>query len=493
MITLNDYMATAQNGFLGGEATGQAELLKAMQAGAITGRDTTGQILGQEPLKVESLEHTLKLLESRTQDIKLLNAIPKMTAYNTVEEFIQLVSYGSQRGGFYREGELSNVEDSSYVRRAQYIKYLQVTGEVTLQAQMVRSYVDAMSQEVKNKMMWINRLADKTLVHGDSDVVPEQFDSIYKQHASVGTANGFLYSTWDAYYNSGTVIDLRGKSLKQADVEDGAVKVDANYGNVDSVFAPTTVLSALSKDYFATQRIIQDGSGFSGTAGTVVKAIDTTIGKVNLMSDKFMSKAIAKKTSNPSDGNQSPVAAASLSAALVATDASSKFVAGDAGNVFYAVAAVNRFGESALTAYGTAVTLAAGKSVDLTITDGTGAIAADGYVVYRTEITAAATPAGLDFYPIFKVSRAMVASGFDGAAANVVRDRGMFLPNTEEAFITEMSDEVLAIKQLAPLSKLDLATLSMSRRFIVFLFLCLQLSAPKKVVRYINVAKTYKP
>jgi hypothetical protein len=192
MITLNDYMATAQNGFLGGEATGQAELLKAMQAGAITGRDTTGLTLGQEPLKVESLEHTLKLLESRTQDIKLLNAIPKMTAYNTVEEFIQLVSYGSQRGGFYREGELSNVEDSSYVRRAQYIKYLQVTGEVTLQAQMVRSYVDAMSQEVKNKMMWINRLADKTLVHGDSDVVPEQFDSIYKQHASVGTANGFL-------------------------------------------------------------------------------------------------------------------------------------------------------------------------------------------------------------------------------------------------------------------------------------------------------------
>src|SRR5207253_517105 len=119
----------------------------------------------------------------------------------------------------------------------------------------------------------------------------------------------------------------------------------------DSLFAPTTVLSGLSKDYFSTQRIIQDGSGWNGTAGTVVKAIDTTIGKVNLMSDKFMSKAIAKKTSNPSDGSQAPVAAASVSAALVNSDASSKYVVGDAGNCFYAVAAVNRFGESALTAY----------------------------------------------------------------------------------------------------------------------------------------------
>ena len=84
-------------------------------------------------------------------------------------------------------------------------------------------------------------------------------------------------------------------------------------------------------------------------------------------------------------------------------------------------------------------------------------------------------------------------SGFDGGAANVVRDRGMFLPNCEDAFLTEMTDEVMAIKQLAPLSKLDLAVLSPSRRFLCFLFLCLQLSSPKKVTRFINVSKTYNP
>ena len=32
----------------------------------------------------------MKILESRAKDIKLYNSLPKMTAYNTVEEFVQL-------------------------------------------------------------------------------------------------------------------------------------------------------------------------------------------------------------------------------------------------------------------------------------------------------------------------------------------------------------------------------------------------------------------
>jgi hypothetical protein len=98
-----------------------------------------------------------------------------------------------------------------------------------------------------------------------------------------------------------------------------------------------------------------------------------------------------------------------------------------------------------------------------------------------------------DFFPIFKVSNADVAAGFQGAAAGAVRDRGYFLPDTEEAFITEMSDEVLELKQLAPLSKLDLAVISMSRRFITFMFGTPILYTPKKMVRYINVSRTYNP
>ena len=484
MVSINDYDSS---GFLGGEADGQFELQKAMQAGAITGRDTTGQALTQEPLKAESLEKTLKLLEYRTTDIKLFNLLPKLTAYNTVEEFLQLASYGAQRGGFYNEGELSDVEDSVYIRRAELVKYMQVTGEVTMQAQMVRSYVDAMRQEVENKMMWIMRLANKSLTHADAEVIPQQFNSIYKQHASIGTTQEFLYSTFEDYYKNEVVFDLRGKSLKQQHIEEAAVRVDGNYGNVTHLCAPTTVISALAQDYYDTQRILMN-NGFNGQVNSVPKVISTTLGDVQLVSDKFMKVEPSKKSNTPATSIKAP-AAPTISAAALAVDDLAKFEAGEVGNVFYAVAAVNRYGESNLTVHNTAITLAVGQAVDITFAAGVGSNAATGYVIYRTKVTTAAAPTDLEFYPIFKVSEAARAQGYNGGAAGTVRDRGYFLPDTEQAFVTEISEEVLSFKQLAPISKLDLAVQSMSRRFIAFLFGTPQIYAPKKIVRFINVGK----
>ena len=244
-----------------------------MQAGQITGRETADQLLTMEPLKVESLERTIRLLEFRLKDVKLWNSIPKLTAYNTVEEFLQLASYGTQRGGFYREGELSAVEDSKYIRKAEHVKYMQVTGEVTLQAQMVRSFVDAMRKEVENKAMWITRLANTSMTKTDADIIPEEFNGIYKQHASIGTGTGFLYPNFEAYYNSGTVIDMRGRQLRQEQVEDGAIAIDSNFGNIDSLYATTSVISALAKDYFGDQRILMNGSALEGTIGVRPKVI----------------------------------------------------------------------------------------------------------------------------------------------------------------------------------------------------------------------------
>jgi hypothetical protein len=96
---------------------------------------------------------------------------------------------------------------------------------------------------------------------------------------------------------------------------------------------------------------------------------------------------------------------------------------------------------------------------------------------------------GIALYPIFKVSTAQLAAGYNGAAAGKVADRGYFLPDMEQAFLTEMDEEVMSFKQLAPLSKLDLAVLSMSRQFITFLFGTPQVYTPSKIVRFINISK----
>jgi hypothetical protein len=229
-------------------------------------------------------------------------------------------------------------------------------------------------------------------------------------------------------------------------------------------------------------------SAFKGTIGVVPKVIATTLGDIALMSDKFMKADPSRNSSSPATSSKAP-AAPTISAAVLTADAGVKYVTGEFGNVYYAVSAVNRYGESNLTVHPTALTLAAGQRPDLTFVSGGGAYAPTGYVIYRTKVTVAGSAAGLEFFPIFKVSAAELTAGHNGAAAGKVGDKGYFLPDTEQCFITQMDEEIMSFKQLAPISKLDLAVLSMSRRFITFLFGTPQVYAPKKMIRYINVGK----
>ncbi len=163
------------------------------------------------------------------------------------------------------------------------------------------------------------------------------------------------------------------------------------------------------------------------------------------------------------------------------------------GSVFFAVAALNQYGESVLVCLGgntNKVTLTAGLSVDLTWTASVGsAYPETAYVVYRSKISAASNAAtsAIPFYPLFKVSAAQLAAGYDGAAALSVRDRGRFLPACEDGFATEMAEDVVSFKQLAPISKLDLAVLAPANRFITFLWGTPILYTQKKLCKIINI------
>ncbi len=481
----------------GGQEDGAMALLKAMVAGQITGRDTTGQTLTMEPLKAESLDTTLKKLEFRQQDIKLMNKMPKLTAYNTVEEFLQLKSFGDDKGGFYGEGELSDVEDSQYVRRSELIKYVQVTGEVTMQAQLVRSFADAMRQEVENKAMWIARRTNTALTKANSSVVPQEWNSLYTQHASIGTGEQYLYSSLENYYTNKLVVDMRGRSVKQIDIEKAAVVIDGNFGNVTDFFAPTAVISTISQDYFNSQRLMfgnKTTGSYEGQIGTVIKNIATSIGDVDLNADKFMARSgdkDVKTTASVAIGVKAPAAPTAGTVPALVSDTTSKYQTAEGGLVYYAVSALNRYGESVLTVLdATAITLALNYAVDLTFTASSGANAATGFRIYRTLVTVSATPTGINFYPIFDISTAELAAGYDGAAATKVRDRGRILPNTEQGFLTEMNEQILSYKRLAPVSKLDLAITTMSRRFITFEFATPQLYQGQKLIRFINCSKT---
>ena len=181
-----------------------AELSKALEAGSITGRDTANSTTASgAPLKVESLENTLKLLTFRESDIQFWKRVPKLAAYNTVEEFNQLTSYGTEAGVFTNEGELPREEDSTYVRRAEIVKFLGVTKIVSHPMQLVRTNIGSMiQQEIKNGTLFLLRKADKALAYGDSAIIPQEFNGLYAQQRNSLT-------TFAEYMASDVVVDLQ--------------------------------------------------------------------------------------------------------------------------------------------------------------------------------------------------------------------------------------------------------------------------------------------
>jgi hypothetical protein len=331
-------------------------------------------------------------------------------------------------------------------------------------------------------------------MHGDSTIVPEEFDGINKGHALIGSNQSDYYATFTQYIASGRCVDKRGSHVTPEDLQEGCQLIKANFGVADTLVCGLQTLGDFSSQEKDKSRFVQVGAGFGTELGMEVLVIRTPFGKIKILGDIFIQKD-PRKTTDPVglDPNgtaiPAPVADASAPAALTgAADAQSLFtVTENTQIVYYAVATLNRFGKSALTVLGSAVTLTTGRSVDLRWA---AAATATGYEVYRSLPVAPGTPAaGLSMFPIFKVSASELANGYDGAAAGLVRDRNRFLPNTQEAMLLSLDSETINLCELMPVSLYDLAMLTPSFRKMVLYFVAPKLAQATKVVRYINIGK----
>ena len=489
-INLSDYgYAAQQDGMHAGVGSMENvdQLNKALAAEDITGRDTTNLTTASgAPLKVESLEKTLKHLTFRENDIRLWKDLPKKAAYNTVEEYNQQTSYGANRGGWNREGELPEEEDSIFVRRAQLVKYLGVTKSVTHQMTLVNTMVGSiMERTIKDGTMWILRTLNQGLYFGNEKLVPEQFNGFLAQQQQSDA-----WASYDDYMNSEHVVDLRGKSLTEDAIESGANSIVENYGLATQLYAAPAVLSNFVKNFYGNKFIQPNTPALSnGVMGQRVQAFDSQFGQIGLNHDVFFKKQPSKSAASAATSTKAPATPvwdSSSPATVKPTIAGSKFASTDAGNVYYAVSAINRFGESKLAIHSTAVAAVAGCAIDLKFAAGVGTNTATAFRIYRTKVGGSATG---EFYPLFEVSVSELTAGYDGASAGVARDMNHFLPDCEQAMLVQFDNEVIEFAQLAPLMKMDLAVLSPAFRFMILLYGTPFLYAPKKMVRFVNIGK----
>lgn len=492
-INLADYgYAAQQDGFHSGMHGSENldQLNKALAAEQITGRETADLTTASgAPLKVESLEKTLKHITFRESDIRLWKDLPKKAAYNTVEEYNQQTSYGANRGGWNREGELPEEEDSIFVRRAQLVKYLGVTKSVTHQMTLVNTMIGSvMERTIKDGTLWILRTLNQGLYFGNEKLVPEQFNGFLAQQMQSDA-----WASYADYMNSEMVVDLRGSALTEDAIETAANSIVENYGLGTQLYGPPAVLSSFVKNFYGNKFIVPNTPSLSnGIMGQRVQAFDSQFGQIGLNHDVFFKKLPSKTAASPANSQKAPNKPVwdALTATVVQNGiAGSKWASTDAGNVFYGVVAINRFGESDMAIYNTAVTAVANGAIDLKFADGGGVNKATAYRIYRTKV---GVPKTGEFFPLFDVSLDDLTRGYDGGASGIIRDMNRFLPDCDQSALFQFDNEVVEFAQLAPLMKMDLAVLSPAFRFMVLLYGTPFLYAPKKMVRFINIGKFVK-
>jgi len=486
-INLSDYGYAAGNDGYGSSSGESVDALnKALSAGETTGRENTDMAdASGAPLKVESLEKTLKHITFKEADIRLWKDIPKKAAFNTVEEYNQQTSYGQDRGGFNSEGELPDEEDSTYVRRAQLVKYLGVTKSVTHQMTLVNTMIgNVMERTIKDGTLWILRKLNKSLYFGDERIIPQEFNGFIAQQIQSDA-----WADFGTYMDSEHIVDLHGKALQEDSIETAANTIVENYGLGTQIYAPPAVLSNFVKNFYGNKFIQPNTAAMSnGIMGQKVQAFDSQFGQIGLNHDVFFKKLpfrTSLSAANSVLAPNAPIWDATAPITVTAAVNGSKWFSTDAGAVYYAVTALNRKGESALSIYNTAaVTAVVGAGCDLKFTTGGGINAATGYRIYRTKRGGLASG---QFFPLFDVSLDDLNRGYDGAIAGSIRDNNRFLPDTDQAMMQQFDNEVIEFAQLAPLMKMDLAVLSPAFRFMILMYGTPFLYAPKKMVRFINI------
>ncbi len=459
-ISAQDYRDYSGYGSSAGDEI--ADLRKALVAGNDVNDPGVAPGVGF-PLRVESLEGTMKNLTYEMDEIKLFKTIPKIPATNTVEEFNRLLSYGQGGStrfnlGFMGEGDLPEEEDSTYERVTMLIKYLGVTGRVTHVANTIRASTgNVIAMETMNKTMDLLKNNENALFFGDSTLIPEQFDGLQKLITD-GAPNN--------------VIDLRGAPLSENALNDMLLRIRQNFGTATDAYFATGAFADLAKQVYERQRFAY--SPAPGVLGATVTAFQGQHGRINLHDHVFIQEGPLSPTNGLGKTDKRPNLPSIIVAPAAAANPLSQFVVADAGMYIYQVVAGNRFGLSAPVT-SAAVAVVAGDQVTFTIQD-------NGqnptyYEIYRSEVGGAANTARL----MIRIPRT--------AATQVVTDNNADIPGTSTGFVLMQNQRSFSWAQLLPMTRIPLAAVDTSIRWAQVLYGGVKMYTPAKNIVVKNVGR----
>lgn len=433
------------------------ELQKALAAGY--GTDSS-QFTGGRALIPENLEsEVVNVVAQLKEDCKVMNSVKKTPVRSTVHEVNLRTGHGDYRHLSVAEGGASIDTDQSLERKTFAMKYLQTRRSVTKQMEAAETFEGALASEKLAGVETIIKGAEYQCFHGDSSIVPTEFD-------------GFLASIKKANAADQNIINLKGSTLGnygEKIFDEIAAMVRGKGGFLDKALFPT-VLAKDIKEIFADKQRYLMNNPIPNLSFKTIPDYGTAIGANIALSgeeagdDMFFE--VKGEVVAEGDATRRPAAPTSVTAS--ASGSGSSFTANDAGDYMYTVHAVNQYGISAGTSIAAAVTVAAGNKVALTITPGSG-VAATGFIICRSK---------KDDTKVMEMDK--VANR--GNTTTVYEDTNDELPGTASMIFLPKKrfQPVYTFGQLLPACTFPLApTNTAETPFLVMLYGGLEVRAPK--------------
>ena len=476
-------------GFFNGTTT-QSEEQQVIEKALSAGYETNPSAMeGGRALIPEDLESTLtNILSESDTDCKMFASLHKQPVKSTVHEIAARTGLGEYRFSTVAEGGDPVEETQSIERRLFQTKYIATLGKVTKQMEMAETIEGAYESE---KLAAVNRVslaAEHLMFHGNSDVIPTEFDGLEKQ------IKDFASKSTDIKKNS-TVLDLHGLAIGQKSTDSDLTILDAGEAMFDDIaetvftkggdlkrimFPP--ILSKDFKSIYADKlRVLPNSNGYTlPQLPDIVTSIGSTLKIVG--HDAGADKLYRVKGAVIAAGSASlrPSAPASLTVVANASASKSHFFSNDAGVYTYAVHAVNAYGISAATAGDATATVAAGGSVTLTITPPSSGNTPSGYIITRSA-------------PDGSVLMEMVQIAATADAATEYTDLNENLPGTASIVLLSAVESrgrnAISFGQLMPITSVPLPIESnLAKRFTVALYGMLEMRNPEHHALVENIA-----
>ncbi len=451
-------------------------LLKALEAGNYNAAPST--LVQGSALQIEDLSPVMNNVTYDDSHIKLQKMLKVDPVKSTLAQFDRQLSYGIFGATAQNEGAVGQEEMSEYVRIVVPMAYYSHVRRVTVVANLVAT-VDGVKAEERAASDGAKKIAgdiefdsfrgkadfsNAGLFDGSMLAIPG-LPNILGLDAQVRMSDGQRNATdlmFGEFGSDDTVVIQGGGTLTQDNIEDASVRSSMNFGMADKLVVDPKVLSAYNKISFGKERIILAGAPQDATSADLRRQW-VSGGTVNVEASRFLSGKTRPATARSSSPGAPSIAL---------TDNAAQGTSAPAGTYNYYASAVNERGESVKSTSVT-VTIAAGDSVTVTITPpGSGVVRY--FNVFRSNA------GGND-----ATSRFIGRVSNSGAATTTFLD----LFNKNPGFVTGflIQGDTMALKELAPYSRLKLAVTDLSIPEAHFRFVTLAVMHPRKNVLVDNL------